>query len=35
MFWSFNGQPFQSIPAGEPLTLKVPGAKDYAAYWQV
>ena len=35
MFWSFNGQPFQTIPAGEPLRLKVPGAKDYAAYWQV
>ncbi len=35
MFWSFNGQPFQSIPAHEPLTLKVPGARDYAAYWQV
>jgi alpha-amylase/alpha-mannosidase (GH57 family) len=35
MFWSFNGQPFQTIPAGAPLRLKVPGAKDYAAYWQV
>ena len=35
MFWSFNGQPFQSIPARESLTLKVPSAKDYAAYWQV
>jgi alpha-amylase/alpha-mannosidase (GH57 family) len=35
MFWSFNGQPFQAIPAGAPLTLKVPGAKDYATYWQV
>ncbi len=34
-FWSFNGQPFQTIPAGGPLTLKVPGARDYAAYWQV
>ncbi len=35
MFWSFNGQPFQTIPAGAPLTLRVPSAKDYAAYWQV
>jgi alpha-amylase/alpha-mannosidase (GH57 family) len=35
MFWSFNGQPFQSIPVREPLRLKVPGAKDYATYWQV
>ena len=35
MHWSFNGQPFQTIPAREPLTIKVPGAKDYAAYWQV
>ncbi len=35
MFWSFNGQPFQTIPACEPITIKVPGAKDYAAYWQV
>ncbi len=35
MHWSFNGQPFQSIPARDPLTIRVPGAKDYAAYWQV
>jgi alpha-amylase/alpha-mannosidase (GH57 family) len=35
MHWSFNGQPFQVIPAREPLTLNVPGEKDYAAYWQV
>lgn len=35
MFWFFNGQPFQSIPAHEPLPLKVPGARDYAANWQV
>jgi alpha-amylase/alpha-mannosidase (GH57 family) len=35
MFWSFHGQPFQTIPAREPLTLKVPVAKDYAANWQV
>ncbi len=35
MFWSFNGQPFQTIPSGAPLTLNVPSAKDYAAYWQV
>ena len=35
LFWSFNGQPFQSIPASGPLPLKVPGARDYAAFWQV
>ncbi len=35
MFWSFNNQPFQTIPAREPLTIKVPRAKDYAAHWQV
>jgi alpha-amylase/alpha-mannosidase (GH57 family) len=35
MHWSFNGQPFQTIPAGEPIAIKVPGAKDYSAYWQV
>ena len=35
MFWSFHDQPFQTIPARAPLTIKVPGAKDYAAYWQV
>ena len=32
MHWSFNGQPFQAIPAREPLTIRVPGARDYAAY---
>jgi alpha-amylase/alpha-mannosidase (GH57 family) len=35
MHWSFQGQPFQAIPALAPLLIKVPGAKDYAAYWQV
>ena len=35
MFWSFDGQPFQTIPASGPLTLQVPGARDYAAFWQV
>lgn len=35
MHWSFNGQPFQTIPAREPITIKVPGARDYAAFWQV
>jgi alpha-amylase/alpha-mannosidase (GH57 family) len=33
--WSFQDQPFQTIPAGEALELKVPDARDYAAYWQV
>jgi alpha-amylase/alpha-mannosidase (GH57 family) len=35
MFWSFHGQPFQAIPAREPIALHVPDARDYAAYWQV
>ncbi len=35
MHWSFNGQPFQAIPAREPIALRVPDARDYAAYWQV
>ena len=35
MHWSFNGQPFQAIPARESITLRVPDARDYAAYWQV
>jgi alpha-amylase/alpha-mannosidase (GH57 family) len=35
LHWSFQGQPFQSIPALGPLQLRVPGAKDYAAFWQV
>ncbi len=35
LHWSFQGQPFQAIPALKPLTIKVPGAKDYAAFWQV
>ncbi|MBN2345513.1 MAG: hypothetical protein JXO51_03920 [Candidatus Aminicenantes bacterium] len=35
MMWSFKGQPFQAIPAHGPLSLKVPGARDYAAFWQV
>ena len=35
MHWSFQGRPFQSIPALGPLELKVPNAKDYAAFWQV
>jgi alpha-amylase/alpha-mannosidase (GH57 family) len=35
MFWSFHGQPFQTIPARAPLRLRVPTAKDYAANWQV
>ena len=33
--WSFNGQPFQTIPAGDPIKIVVPGAKAYAANWQV
>jgi alpha-amylase/alpha-mannosidase (GH57 family) len=33
--WSFKGQPFQSIPAGEPIKIIVPGDKAYAANWQV
>jgi len=35
MHWSFNGQPFQTIPAREPVAFKVPDARDYSAYWQV
>jgi hypothetical protein len=35
LHWSFQGQPFQAIPAPGPLRLKVPSAKDYAAFWQV
>ena len=35
MHWSFNGQPFQAIPARDPLKIKIPDAKAYSAYWQV
>jgi hypothetical protein len=35
MHWSFNGQPFQAIPAREPISFKVPDARAYSAYWQV
>jgi len=35
MHWSFNDQPFQDIPAREALKIRIPGARDYAAYWQV
>ncbi len=35
LLWSFNGQPFQSIPARGAMTLKVPTARDYARFWQV
>ena len=35
MHWSFNNQPFQAIPAREPISCKVPDARAYAAYWQV
>jgi len=33
--WSFNGQPFQSVPARGIMSLKVPSARDYAQFWQV
>jgi alpha-amylase/alpha-mannosidase (GH57 family) len=33
--WSFNGQPFQTIPAGDPVKIIVPGDRMYAANWQV
>jgi alpha-amylase/alpha-mannosidase (GH57 family) len=33
--WSFNGQPFQAIPAGEPITIAIPDDRAYAANWQV
>jgi alpha-amylase/alpha-mannosidase (GH57 family) len=33
--WSFNGQPFQTIPAGSPIKIVIPGGKAYAANWQV
>jgi alpha-amylase/alpha-mannosidase (GH57 family) len=33
--WSFNGQPFQAIPAGDPIKITVPDDKAYAANWQV
>jgi alpha-amylase/alpha-mannosidase (GH57 family) len=33
--WSFQSRPFQAIPASGALELKVPEARDYAAYWQV
>jgi alpha-amylase/alpha-mannosidase (GH57 family) len=33
--WSFNGQPFQTIPAGDPVKIIVPDDKIYAANWQV
>lgn len=35
MHWSFNDQPFQTIPARESLKIMIPDAKAYAAYWQV
>ncbi|HSQ35108.1 MAG TPA: hypothetical protein VLQ89_03860, partial [Candidatus Binatia bacterium] len=33
--WSFNGQPFQTIPYGEPIAITVPDNGTYAANWQV
>jgi alpha-amylase/alpha-mannosidase (GH57 family) len=33
--WSFNGQPFQTIPAGDPIKITVPKDKAYAGNWQV
>jgi alpha-amylase/alpha-mannosidase (GH57 family) len=33
--WSFNGQPFQAIPYGDPIRITVPDGKAYAANWQV
>jgi alpha-amylase/alpha-mannosidase (GH57 family) len=33
--WSFNGQPFQTIPYGDPIKITIPDCKDYAANWQV
>jgi alpha-amylase/alpha-mannosidase (GH57 family) len=33
--WSFNGQAFQTIPAGEPIKITIPDDKAYAANWQV
>ncbi|MEI6613719.1 MAG: glycoside hydrolase family 57 protein [Chrysiogenales bacterium] len=33
--WSFNGQPFQTIPAGGPIKINIPGDKAYVANWQV
>ena len=35
MHWSFNGQPFQTIPYREPITIRVPDARAYSAFWQV
>ncbi|TFG80198.1 MAG: hypothetical protein E4H23_03380 [Chrysiogenales bacterium] len=35
MHWSFNGQPFQTIPARDPLKIKIPDARAYASFWQV
>jgi alpha-amylase/alpha-mannosidase (GH57 family) len=35
LFWFFQDHPFQTIPTLEPLKIKVPNAKDYAAFWQV
>jgi alpha-amylase/alpha-mannosidase (GH57 family) len=33
--WSFNGQPFQTIPAGDPIKITIPDGKTYATNWQV
>jgi alpha-amylase/alpha-mannosidase (GH57 family) len=33
--WSFNGQPFQTIPYGDPIRITVPDGRAYAANWQV
>jgi alpha-amylase/alpha-mannosidase (GH57 family) len=33
--WSFDGQPFQTIPIGDPIKITVPDGKAYAANWQV
>ena len=33
--WSFNGQPFQTIPAGDPIPITIPDSRVYAANWQV
>jgi hypothetical protein len=33
--WLFNGQPFQTIPFGDPIKIAIPDSKAYAANWQV
>ncbi len=35
LHWSFNGHPFQTIPARAPISFKVPDARAYSAFWQV